>query len=354
MTETGSEPAKHRWSTAWNLLMLVVGGGALAWLLSSSDWQGIGSVIRGIGAWAFVILGIELGSLCCDAAAVHAFMRPEARMVSYLRVLGAYASGRAINVLTPFGALGEATKVTMLAGHAPRARVVSSLVLRNVAALYLDVAIMLLGIPITMLLVDLPHTLKIAVLAGLAVLVPLMVVIGVMIHRGAVGSTVDILRGTRLISAERARAWKTKLTEVDAHIRELHVHRTSGTRVGLMFVALSKILTTTSMVLIMIAVGVHLTPALVVGEMSVGVLIAWISSIVPLGLGLGDGGNFALYAILGSTGKLGLFVTLIARARTVAIAVLGLCGMAVMNAHGRYLQWRVHGKLERLKAERAS
>jgi uncharacterized protein (TIRG00374 family) len=287
--------------------------------------------------------------LCCDAAALHAFMRPEARMVSYARVLGAQASGRAINVLTPFGALGEATKVTMLSEYVPRSRVLSSLVLLNVSMLYLNVLLMAIGIPITVLLIDLPDSVKVMCGIGLAVLIPAMIALGIMIHRGAMASLVGMLRGTRIISAERAKDWREKLAEVDKHIRELHKHRTSGTRTGLLFVGLSKLLSDLNVILIIVAVGVELSPSLVIGVLSVGVLITWISAIVPLGLGLADGGNYALYNMLGASGEHGMFVTMLARARTVSIAIIGLGAMAVINILGRLGQWRVHKKLARLK-----
>jgi uncharacterized membrane protein YbhN (UPF0104 family) len=119
-----------------------------------------------------------------------------------------------------------------------------------------------------------------------------------------------------------------------------------------MFVLVSQILSYTSTLVIMVAVGVHLTPALVVGVLSVGVLVTWVSSVVPLGLGLADGGNYALYTILGAGGEHGMFVTMLARARTVTIAFLGLGAMAAINAYARFAQWRVHHKLARLKAAR--
>lgn len=351
-----NEPAKdekHTWSALFNLAMLVVGGIALAWLLRETKWHELRNTIVGIGPWAGLILGIEVASLLCDAGALHAFMRPEARMVSYARVLGAQASGRAINVLTPLGALGEATKVTMLAGHAPRARVLSSLVLLNAAKLYLEVAVMLIGIPITLLLIDLPDAIKLMVGIGVAVIVPAMVAVGVMIHRGAITSLVGILRRFRIIGVERAKSWKEKLGEVDKHIRELHKHRTSGTRMGLMFVLISKILTVASTILIMIALDIELKASLVIGVLSVGVLVQWVSSVVPLGLGLADGGNYALYSMLGAGGDHGMYFTMIWRARSVFLAGLGLGAMAAMNLLARYSQWRVGRKLRDMKAARA-
>lgn len=353
MTDEPTEQTeKHTWSALFNLGMLVVGGIALAWLLRETKWHELRNMLTGIGPWAALILGIEVASLCCDAGALHAFMRPEARMVSYARVLGAQASGRAINVLTPLGALGEATKVTMLAGHAPRARVLSSLVLLNAAKLYLEVAVMLIGIPITLLLIDLPDAIKLMVGIGVAVLVPAMVVVGVMIQRGAIRSLVGILRRFRIIGAERAKTWKEKLGEVDKHISELHKHRTAGTRLGLMFVLVSKVLTVASTILIMVALDIDLTASLVIGVLSVGVLVQWVSSVVPLGLGLADGGNYALYSMLGAGGDHGMYFTMIWRARTVFLAGLGLGAMAAINAGAKYTQWRVGRKLRALKAAR--
>ena len=343
---------KHTWSALFNLGMLVVGGIALAWMLRELKWHELENMLVGIGPWAALILGIEIASLLCDAGALHAFMRPEARMVSYARVLGAQASGRAINVLTPMGALGEATKVTMLSGHAPRARILSSLVLLNAAKLYLEVAVMLIGIPITLLLIDLPAAIKLIVGIGVAVIVPAVIAIGVMIHRGAIASLVGILRRFRIIGAERAKTWKEKLGDVDKHIRELHRHRTAGTRLGLMFVLISKMLSVSSTILIMVALGIELKASLVIGVLSVGVLVHWVSSVVPLGVGLADGGNYALYSMLGAPGDHGMYFTMIWRARAVFIAVLGLGAMAVLNALGKYEQFRIGRKLREMKAER--
>ncbi|MBA3460877.1 MAG: flippase-like domain-containing protein [Deltaproteobacteria bacterium] len=345
---------KRSWSAIFNLVMLVVGACALAWMLRSTSWHELRNVITGVGVLAAVILALELGGMCCDAAALKAFMAPEARMVTYVRVLGSWASGRAINVLTPFSALGEATKVTMLSEYAPRARVLSSMILLSVARLYLEVLFMVVGIPITLLLVDLPDAIKVIVFAGMAVIIPAMIALGFMIQRGAVASLVGILRRVRLIGAERAANWKEKLKETDQHIRELHKQRTSGTRLGMLFVLISKALTVSSTILIMVGIGVELSPALVIGVLSVGVLITWVSSTVPLGMGLADGGNYALYTLLGASGDHGMYFAMIARARSLVIAIVGLAAMSVIHAQGRYASWQIGRKIIRLKAERAA
>jgi uncharacterized protein (TIRG00374 family) len=342
---------KNAWSTIFNLVMFVAGGIGLYFMLRTTSWDELRPVIIGVGTYAGIILALDLTALCCDAAAWHSFMRPEARMVSYPRVLGAWASGRAINVLTPFGALGEPTKITMLLDRAPKARLLSSIVLLSVTVLYFSVTVMIIGIPITLLLVDVPPGIKVTVGIGMAVLVPLMVMLGIAIQRGAISTLVGTLRNTRIISAERAADWKERLKEVDRHIRELHAHRTSGTRRGIVFVAISKLVTYTSTCVLIHAVGVSLTPALVIAVLSVGVLIQWIASIVPLGLGIADGGNYALYSLLGATGPQGLLVTMMNRARSVCVAVLGLGAMVVMTALSRWQQTRIQRRIKELKAE---
>jgi uncharacterized membrane protein YbhN (UPF0104 family) len=345
------KPERHLATTIFNLVVFVVGGAALWWMLRNQNWSEFRAMLADVGWSGYaIVIGLELGSLCCDAAALHAFMRPEARMIHYWRVLGAQAAGRAINGLTPGGALGEATKLTMLVRHAPRTRVLSSIVLLNLTQVYLTVTVMLIGVPITLLLVDLPDGVKVTVGIGLAIIVPALIALGVMIHRGAVATLIGGLRGIRLISRERAATWRTKLAEVDGHIRELHVNRSAGTWKGILWVGASKLISWCSLFVLLHLVGVTLTPRLVIGLLSVGQLVTWISAIVPFGLGVADGSNYALYGMLGATGAQGLLITMLTRARMITIAVLGLIAMAGIYAYDRVRQ---HGMRKRLDAMRA-
>ena len=343
-------PERHRGTAIFNLVVFVVGGGALWWLLRHQRWPEFRAMLTDVGWSGFgVVIGLELISLCCDAAALHAFMRPEARMIRYWRVLGAQAAGRAINGLTPGGALGEATKLTMLVRHAPRTRVLSSIVLLNLTQVYLTVMVMLVGIPVALLLVDLPHGVKVTVGIGLAILVPALVALGVLIQRGAVATLIGGMRRTRLISPERAKTWRAKLAEVDRHIRELHQNRSAGTWKGILWVAASKLISWCSLIVLLLLVGVTLTPRLVIGLLSVGQLVTWISAIVPFGLGVADGSNYALYGMLGATGAQGLLITMLSRARMITIAVLGLIAMAGIYTHDRVRQTAMRRRLEALR-----
>jgi hypothetical protein len=342
---------RHLASHVFNIVVLVVGGAALAWMLNKLGWSNVERVLTGVGGWFGVIVALDIAALACEAAAIREFMRPESRMIAYWRVLAAQASGRAINILTPGGALGEATKVTMLVAHVPRGRVVSSIVMINLAAFYLSVAILIVGVPITALLVDLPDQLRVVVWTGLAVLIPLVVALGVLIQRGALGTVLASARRVGLLSPERAERWSAKLADVDRHIRELQSNRTAGTRMGLVFVCAARLCAWSATTVVLYTVGVEVGFTLLIGVFSVGVLIGWISAFVPFGLGVADAGNYALYDVLGAAGAHGVFVTLLGRARSLTLALLGLLVMAAGHTSSRLEIARRSRLKARLEAE---
>ncbi len=342
---------RHFASHAFNVGVLVIGAAALGWMLNRLGWTNVQRVLGGVGGWFLLIVAFDVAALACEAGAIHQFMRPEQRMVKYWRVLAAQASGRAINILTPGGALGEATKVTLLVSHAPRGRVVSSIVLLNLASFYLSVAILIIGVPITALLVELPRDLKLIVWIGLAAIVPLVIGLGIVIQRGAMQTVLGAARAVRVISAERREKWAEKLGEVDRHLRELQSNQSPGVSSGLMLVCAARLCGWSAITLVLIAVGVEIRFSLLVGVFSVGVLIGWMSAFIPFGLGVADGGNYALFGVLGAAGASGVFVTLLGRARSLTLAVLGLLVMLAAHTSSRLEIGRRNRLRARLEAE---
>jgi hypothetical protein len=344
---------RHLASHLFNIAMMVFGGGALTWMMYELGWEQFRSVVSSVRSYVIVIIGLDTVAILLDAKALHTFMRPEARMISYWRVVAAQSSGRAVNVVTPFAALGEATKLTMLVTHAPRSRVLSAIVLFNLAGLYLSVTVMLIGTPVTLLLVDLPSSLQVTIGIGLAILISLVVALGVLVHRGALSTITAMLHRIHLLSAARLAAWQDRLHEVDRNLSALHKARSTGAWKGLLWILASRLVTWASTMVLIGAVGVAITPPLVIGVLSVGVLISWIASIVPLGLGLADGGNYALYDLLGASGAHGAFVTMLNRVRSALVAVAGFLVMAIVHIINRVSLGRQHRKLRELK-DRAS
>jgi uncharacterized membrane protein YbhN (UPF0104 family) len=353
-TKPAAKPERHVASHIFNIVVMSIGVMALAFMLHKLGLSTVRRVLRGVGGWFAVIVMLDLAAIACEAAALHQFMRPEARMIKYWRVLAAQLSGRAINILTPGGALGEATKVTMLVAHAPRGRVVSSIVLLSLASFYLSVAIVIVGVPLTALLVDLPHGLELTVWIGLGVVIVVVVGIGVMIQRGALETILAGARRARFLSEERATRWTAKVAEIDRHVKELQSDQSPGTRAALAFVIAARLCSWSAATIVLYAVGAQLGFTLLAGVLSVGVLIGWISSIVPFGMGVADGGNYALFDVLGASGAHGVLVTLLGRARSLTLAVLGLLVMAGGHTANRLEIARRARLMARLEAEHAA
>ncbi len=323
----------HRLSARhiFNLCALVIGVGAFALLLRTVGPAEMLGMLQRAGAWFPLGVALSLLATCSDAAALHAFMRPEARMVSYWRVLAAQMSGMGVNLLTPGGKLGEATKVTLLVGHAPRDRVVSSVLLFNLAYLYVAVVVITIGIPVAEIVLPLPRSLEIALWIGTAVAIGGGVGLAVLVHRGILGSVVAAAGKLRILGPARRDRVLAQLESIDRHLRELHADQSPGTRLGMALVVGSRMLSWTQTYVTLRAAGAHPGPLVMFMLVSAGTVIDEISAAVPLGLGVADGSNYALYGVLGLGPMIGLGVTQVKRMQQALVAGLGIGVLFAMN-----------------------
>ncbi len=328
-TPTGYAGLVQRPARVLNLLACLIGGIALAIVLDQLGGEGLRRVFVGTGAWFAVIATIDLASVACDATAIHGFLRGT---VSYGRVFAAQASGIAINRLTPGNTLGEPVKVTMLAADVPTNAAVSAILMFNLTTMYVGIASIVLGVPLTLLMLDLPHRAEVAVWIATVVLLAFAVAIAVVVRRGAIATVIGWLARVRIISAARGARWTTAIADIDVRLRDLGSLRSAGVARGVAGVACSRMMNWLGTLGVLHAVGIPLTAPLVVATLSVGILITWMSNIIPLGLGIADGTNYALYDLLGASPEAGLVFTMINRVRTVVLAAMGLAILAVASA----------------------
>jgi hypothetical protein len=310
-----------------NVAALVVGLVALVVLIERLGWDGMVRAVVETGAWFALIAAIDLASVFCDAGGVYAIIRPLAP-ISYGRVLAAQASGLAINRLTPGNSLGEPVKMTMLMVHVPEAAAVSAIVMFNVATYVVAVSAIVIGVPLTLLTLDLPSRVDLAVMVVTGLLLLAVIGLVVLARRGALATLIHALRRIRVVSAERSERWIKRMSAIDANVRRFG---DAATRRALVFVIASRLLNMAGSIAILVAADIPLTAPLVIGMLSVGILITWLSNVIPLGLGLADGSNYLLYQVLGSSPDAGLDFTMINRVRTVLLASMGLTVMAIAS-----------------------
>lgn len=323
--------ARPRARHVWHVVALAVGAVALAFLIDRLGTDGFERVILGTGKWFLVIAAIDLASVFSDAAGVYCFVRPLAP-ISYFRVLAAQASGIAINRLTPGNSLGEPVKVTMLMAHVPETAAIPAIVMFNISSYLVAVSMIGIGVPLTLLSLDLSTGATVAVLVVTGLLVVVVSGLVVLARRGALATLVRAGRRLRLYSAARAERWQARIAGIDANIQRFG---DPATRRALVFVIASRLLNMSGALVILIALDTELTMPLVIGTLSVGILITWISNVIPLGLGLADGGTYALYGVLGGVPGAGLEFAMVNRVRTVVLASMGLTVMAIANVVDR-------------------
>ena len=335
-------PNRHVWSNVFNVLVLVGGTIGLGVMMHRLGWSTARDMFARVGLWSIVIVILDLIDMVLDAGAISAFLLPASHKISFWRVFAAQAAGRAINIFVPGGVVGEATKVTMLVSCAPKDRVLLSIVLFNLATFYISVAILIVGVPITAYYVHMPHEVAVLVWAGLAIMIGLVIAVGVIVHRGAINTAMQTLRGLRIISKERADRWHTKLAELDQNLQHLQSGRVPGAKLALGLLIAERSVAWITTVVVLHAIGVRLHPTLVIGVLSVGVVVSWMSAVVPFGVGVQDGSNYALFEMLGATGALGVIYTLVGRARTLVIAGVGFAIMAFAHTANRTVVRRRH------------
>jgi hypothetical protein len=220
----------------------------------------------------------------------------------------------------------------MLVRYVPTEPAVSTIVRYSLLNMYMGVSAIIIGVPITALLLDLARPIAIAVWIASGVLVTIAIVATLLVRRGALGTLLRAAARIRVISTARADRWRAKVTDIDDRMRSA-----GGLQRGIAGVVGSRVFNWTGTVVVLHAVGIPLTAPLVVATLSVGILVTWLTNVIPLGLGLADGTNYVLYDLLGATAKAGLLFTMVNRVRTLILATIGLSIMAVANARYRAL-----------------
>lgn len=328
---SSSVARRYRASTVFNAVVLVIGVIGLVFVVRHLGWAGIRQAVIGTGGWFLVIAAIDLASAMCDAFAIHGLVSAS-RRVSYWRVFAAQISGMAINRLTPGNTLGEPVKVTLLIRTVPVETAVSGIVMFNLITLYVGIAAIVIGVPVTVLLLDLPDRVQLAVWIAMAVLLAVATAIAIVVRRGALGTLISAIERVRMISASRAESWRAKVAPIDARVRSIGDTRTSGSGRGLAGVLASRALNGLGTIVVLHAADIPMTGPLVIASLTVGIVITWMSNIIPLGLGIADGTNYVLYGLLGAAPVSGLLFTMVNRLRTIVLAMIGLTVLGVANS----------------------
>lgn len=319
------------WLTWVTRVSVVIGVGALIATVYFVGPYVIFDRLRAIG-WFFVLLvGLEIVSSVCDATAIY-YMADGPGRPSWRKSVVAQIVGRGVNSVTPGGNLGEVLKVGLLSQRCSPKRIVAAVMYVNLMRVVMQLAVVAIGVVATAFLFDVPSAAMMMLVIGGVVSAGVAVAIVYLMRRGMLSTLSNALARVHIISKKRRQSWNKTLEEVDTRLRgHDNQHRTKA----LVFIGTSQLLEKGLTYLTIFAAGYLLGPGQFLALLSAGVLLGWISTIIPMGLGISEGGNVALFTLIGAPAPLGLALALARRVNQIVFAAIGFTVLTADRAADR-------------------
>lgn len=316
-----SRPTWARWVTRISLILAVL---ALIFTVRDIGLRTIGTYFRRIGWWWFAVVAFEVVITTLDAVAIRAFLSPEQDQVKLRTTVLSQLAGRAVNAVTPGGNLGEAVKVSVLVDHVSQSRAVSTILLYNIISFAVELAIVAIAAPIMALLVPMPSTVRWMMIATCAICAVLAAFVYTLTRRGVLVGLAGFAKRIRLLSAARYARWHDRLVAVDSKMAASSGARARDRWLGIATVTASRLASTTLSLVILHAVGESITPGFIAAYTVGGFVIYMMSTLVPMGVGVSEGGNYALFRALGENPARGVTLVLARRVTVILYAAIGL------------------------------
>lgn len=317
--ERSGPPRWARWLTAGSLVVALV---ALVFTIYDVGLFTLGKYLKLIGWWWLAIVPMEVLCTLLHATAMRAFMSPE--RIPLRQALLAQLAGRAIDAVTPSGNLGEVMKVSVLTEYVSQSRAVSTILLYNIVAFcaeLLIIAVACLGIG---LFVPMPAGVGWMILAtGVGCLV-LSVAVYALVRRGMLQSFARAARRVRVLSAARFARWEPKLRGVDDKLRLVSGARVRDRWLGIAALTASRLNTMVLSLMILYALDVPITAEFVLVWTVASHVIYFASTLVPMGVGVSEGGYWGFFRTMGHNPAQGVALVLARRTVTILYAAVGL------------------------------
>jgi uncharacterized protein (TIRG00374 family) len=322
-TNGGAGPAWLVWVTRASLGLGLVALAATIWVVGPHP---LATHLAQIGPWFAVLLAIDLAGAVCDAGVVY-YMTRGSHAPSFRKTLVAQLAGRAVNSVTPGANVGEALKISLLARECSTQRVVAAVLFQSLGTFVLGMIVVAAGTFATAFLFALPTAAELALITCGFVTGAIALGTLVLVRRGMLAALARALRKLHLISQARHERWRDQLDAIDRRLRgdAANEHRPRAW----LLVALSQILSRVLIWATLAAMGYALAPAQLVVVLSAGLLLTWLSAIVPLGVGVSEGGNGVLFAAIGAPTSLGVALAFARSVNQFIFAALGFTVLAI-------------------------
>ena len=318
MTE---RPTWAKWVTRISLAVAII---ALVFTIRDVGPRTLGGYLRRIGWWWIAIVALEVLNTTLHSTALRAFAAPD--KLRLRSAILAQLAGRAVNAVTPSGNLGELVKMSVLTEVVNPSRAVATVLLYNVVSFTIELGIVAIAAPFFALLVPMPTGLRWVFLGVSVICFVASIGLYLLVRRGMLTSLVRAGVKLRLpwLSEDRYLRWESKLAGVDDKLRLVAATSKRERALGISALLLSRISAIVLSMVIFYAVG---------RSISIGFIAAWTvgsfpiylsSTLVPMGLGVSEGGYYGLFRTLGYNPAVAVTVVIARRCITIMYAAIGL------------------------------
>jgi hypothetical protein len=321
-------------------IMLAIAIVALVLTIRDIGLRALGTYLRRIGWWWFAVIPMEILCTTLDAITIRAFASPD--KIKLRHTLLAQLAGRAVNAVTPSGNLGEMVKMSVLTDFVSQSRAVATILLYNVVSFSVELGMVAAAGPFVALLLPMPTGLRWALLIASGVCLAISIGLYALVHRGMLESVGRLAARVRIpglawlrrrvlkreVASNRLledyRAWHERLRAVDDKMRLSAGARQRDRWLGIGSVIASRLTSRTWSLVILHAIGEPITARFVAGYTVGGFVVYMLASLVPMGLGISEGGYYGLFKALGENPARGTMLVIARRVTLVVYAAIGL------------------------------
>jgi hypothetical protein len=201
---------------------------------------------------------------------------------------------------------------------------VSTILLYNIVGFSVELLLVAAAAPFLALLLPMPGMWRVMFLIAGVLCFAISVGVYTLVHRGMLASLARLGVRLQILSPARFERWHAKLTSVDDKLRLIAGARARDRWLGIGAVIASRLVSLTLSLVILHAIGEPITVAFVAGYTVGGFVVYMVASLVPMGLGISEGGTWELFRALGENPARGTALVIARRVTLVMYAAIGL------------------------------
>lgn len=321
----------------FNVLMLVIGLATLGGLIWEIGWDNVVKHLQSVGSWIPLLIFLYILSFAFD---ILAWRIAIGEGVSSLRLTGAAMAAVAINALTPLGEGGEVVKANLLSNYADGERVVSSVLIWNLCFRLTKHVTIFLG-PILLLITgsSLFEYDQLLIFLGVSIVASIPTFLYFLaLREGGALWTIRILRCIPFIRRRIGDEMVRKAKDTDKLVHQFWGIRKKDALIMLCLMMIARLVTALDLWVILIILGSEIGILEATFLFSAIFVVRVFLSIAPTAVGIGEGGETALFALFNLPVDIGFAQAFIKLMRSTFFNIFGLLYLA-------YETFRVRGNI---------